>query len=88
MTAGALESYMIFGVQLHFRMFAWQGRREFRPDSRSHDEFTVSIDRDTTMYPTPQEKATVNEAEKLMVDIMARYDPSHDKYHGMRGRSW
>jgi len=26
--------------------------------------------------------AIVNEAEKLMVEIMARNDPSHDKYHG------
>jgi uncharacterized protein len=39
------------------------------------------------MYPTPQEKAIVNEAEKLMVEIMARYDPSHDKYHGTGGKS-
>jgi len=40
------------------------------------------------MYPTPQEKAIVNEAEKLMVEIMARYDPSHDKYHGRRGKRY
>jgi hypothetical protein len=34
------------------------------------------------MYPTPQEKAVIEEAEQMMVDTMARYDPSHDKYHG------
>ena len=35
-----------------------------------------------TMYPTPQEKAIIDEAEKIMVETMARYDPSHDQYHG------
>ena len=35
------------------------------------------------MYPSPKEELILNEAEKLMVDTMARYDPSHDKYHGM-----
>lgn len=34
------------------------------------------------MYPTPQEQAVIDAAEKIMVDTMARYDPSHDKYHG------
>jgi uncharacterized protein len=34
------------------------------------------------MYPTIQEKAIVDEAENIMVETMARYDPSHDKYHG------
>jgi uncharacterized protein len=34
------------------------------------------------MYPTIQEKAIADEAEKIMVEAMARYDPSHDKYHG------
>ena len=34
------------------------------------------------MYPTNQEKAIVNDAERVMIDTMARYDPSHDKYHG------
>jgi hypothetical protein len=34
------------------------------------------------MYPTIQEKAIADEAEKMMVETMARYDPSHDKYHG------
>lgn len=35
-----------------------------------------------TMYPSPQEKAVIDAAEKLMVETMARYDPSHDRYHG------
>jgi len=34
------------------------------------------------MYPSPQEELILNEAEKLMVETMGRYDPSHDKYHG------
>ncbi len=34
------------------------------------------------MYPTEQEKAVIEEAEKVMVDTMAKYDPSHDRYHG------
>ncbi|KAF9004055.1 hypothetical protein BDQ17DRAFT_1241883 [Cyathus striatus] len=38
------------------------------------------------MYPTPQEKAVVEAAEKIMIDTMARYDPSHDKYHVQRVR--
>ena len=38
----------------------------------------------TTMYPTPQEQAVINEAEKIMIETMARYDPSHDQYHGER----
>ncbi|TFK27533.1 hypothetical protein FA15DRAFT_666373 [Coprinopsis marcescibilis] len=36
------------------------------------------------MYPTPQEKAVIHEAEQIMVETMARYDPSHDKYHVYR----
>lgn len=38
----------------------------------------------TTMpaYPTKSEAAVIAAAEKLMVDTMARYDPSHDAYHG------
>ena len=36
------------------------------------------------MYPTPQEQAVINEAEKIMIETMARYDPSHDQYHGER----
>jgi uncharacterized protein len=34
------------------------------------------------MYPSPDEKVYIDEAEKLMVETMARYDPSHDAYHG------
>jgi uncharacterized protein len=34
------------------------------------------------MYPTIQEKAIVDEAERIMAQTMARYDPSHDVYHG------
>lgn len=36
------------------------------------------------MYPTPQEKVIIHEAEKIMIETMARYDPSHDQYHGER----
>jgi uncharacterized protein len=39
------------------------------------------------MYPSAQEKIILKEAEKLMVETMARYDPSHDKYHGRRSQS-
>ena len=34
------------------------------------------------MYPTQSEKAVVDAAEKLMTETMARYDPSHDAFHG------
>jgi len=34
------------------------------------------------MYPTPDEKVYIDAAEKLMIETMARYDPSHDAYHG------
>ncbi|KAF5340912.1 hypothetical protein D9758_012186 [Tetrapyrgos nigripes] len=34
------------------------------------------------MYPNADEKVYIDEAEKLMVETMARYDPSHDAYHG------
>jgi uncharacterized protein len=34
------------------------------------------------MYPTAQEKAVIAAAEKMMIDTMSRYDPSHDAYHG------
>jgi len=37
------------------------------------------------MYPTPQEQAIIHEAEKIMIQTMARYDPSHDRYHGESG---
>ena len=33
-------------------------------------------------YPTIEEAAVVAAAEKLMIETMARYDPSHDAYHG------
>ena len=36
----------------------------------------------TATYPTQQEAALVAVAEKLMLETMARYDPSHDAYHG------
>ena len=39
----------------------------------------------TRMYPTPQEQAIIHEAEKIMIETMARYDPSHDQYHGENG---
>ncbi len=38
------------------------------------------------MYPTEDEKIIIEAAEKLMVDTMARYDPSHDAYHGQQSR--
>lgn len=34
------------------------------------------------MYPDEHEAALVAAAEALMVETMARYDPSHDAYHG------
>lgn len=34
------------------------------------------------MYPTEAQKPVINAAEKYMEEIMARYDPSHDVYHG------
>ena len=33
-------------------------------------------------YPTESEAKVVEAAEKLMVETMARYDPSHDAFHG------
>jgi uncharacterized protein len=39
------------------------------------------------MYPTAQESAVIEAAEKMMVDTMARYDPSHDAYHGERDQN-
>ncbi|KDR75997.1 hypothetical protein GALMADRAFT_247206 [Galerina marginata CBS 339.88] len=38
------------------------------------------------MYPTIQEKAIVDATEKIMIETMARYDPSHDKHHVQRVR--
>jgi uncharacterized protein len=34
------------------------------------------------MYPSIQEQAALNAAENLMNEAMARYDPSHDAFHG------
>lgn len=34
------------------------------------------------MYPSSEEKEIVQVAEKLMIQVMSRYDPSHDKFHG------
>ena len=33
-------------------------------------------------YPNEKERAAIVAAEKLMVETMARYDPSHDAFHG------
>lgn len=35
------------------------------------------------MYPSSTEQLVLAAAEKLMVATMARYDPSHDMFHGM-----
>lgn len=36
----------------------------------------------TSTYPTREESAVIAAAEELMVKTMARYDPSHDAFHG------
>ena len=33
-------------------------------------------------YPTPEEAKVIAAAERLMEETMARYDPSHDAFHG------
>jgi len=38
------------------------------------------------MYPSATEQLALAAAEKLMVAIMTRYDPSHDVFHGMATR--
>ncbi|KAI0956105.1 hypothetical protein AcV7_006599 [Taiwanofungus camphoratus] len=38
------------------------------------------------MYPSVEEAAVIQAAEKLMVTTMARYDPSHDAFHVQRVR--
>ncbi|KAG2341770.1 hypothetical protein BDR05DRAFT_1001346 [Suillus weaverae] len=38
------------------------------------------------MYPNAQEQGALQAAEKLMHEIMARYDPSHDAFHVQRVR--
>ena len=45
------------------------------------DPFLCAVSMAAT-YPTKEEAALVAAAEKLMMDTMARYDPSHDAYHG------
>lgn len=34
------------------------------------------------MYPTAKDAAVINEAEKMMIETMSRYDASHDAFHG------
>ncbi len=36
----------------------------------------------TSTYPTKEESVVIAAAEELMVKTMARYDPSHDAFHG------
>ncbi|KAL0067881.1 hypothetical protein AAF712_005049 [Marasmius tenuissimus] len=38
------------------------------------------------MYPTVDERVYIDAAEKVMIETMARYDPSHDAYHVQRVR--
>ncbi|KAJ3852225.1 hypothetical protein EV368DRAFT_41491 [Lentinula lateritia] len=38
------------------------------------------------MYPSTDEKVYIDAAERLMVKVMARYDPSHDAFHVQRVR--
>ena len=33
-------------------------------------------------YPNEKERIAIAATEKLMVETMARYDPSHDAFHG------
>ena len=35
-------------------------------------------------YPTADEAKVIAAAEKLVEETMARYDPSHDNFHGTR----
>ncbi|KII85151.1 hypothetical protein PLICRDRAFT_116706 [Plicaturopsis crispa FD-325 SS-3] len=37
-------------------------------------------------YPTAEESAAIKAAEQLMIETMARYDPSHDAFHVQRVR--
>ena len=39
------------------------------------------------IYPTAKDIAIINEAEKIMIETMSRYDPSHDAFHGMQSSS-
>ena len=36
----------------------------------------------SVMYPTARERTVIDAAEEMMVEAMARYDSSHDAYHG------
>ncbi|KAF8825310.1 hypothetical protein HHX47_DHR7000343 [Lentinula edodes] len=38
------------------------------------------------MYPSTDEKVYIDAAERLMVKVMTRYDPSHDAFHVRRVR--
>ncbi|KAF8728299.1 hypothetical protein AX14_006828 [Amanita brunnescens Koide BX004] len=38
------------------------------------------------IYPTAKDIAIINEAEKIMIETMSRYDPSHDAFHVQRVR--
>ncbi|KAF7312491.1 HD domain-containing protein [Mycena indigotica] len=38
------------------------------------------------MYPSEQERVVIAEAEKVMQETMAKYDPSHDVFHVQRVR--
>ena len=37
----------------------------------------------TNLYPSEAESKVLNAAENLMEETMAKYDPSHDAYHGL-----
>ena len=50
--------------------------------SRAREEARTQLT--AIMYPTPDEEKVIAAAEKLMVETMTRYDPSHDAYHGER----
>lgn len=50
------------------------------PHHRRYLSLDMHIQED---YPNEQQRRVVQEAEKLMQETMARYDPSHDVYHGI-----
>jgi len=48
-----------------------------------NNDHTASTGTTTSeMYPNQMESAAIRAAERLMTQTMARYDPSHDVYHG------
>lgn len=49
---------------------------------RRLDAFPLGHFKSVSMYPTAQEAAIIAEAENMMKEAMARYDPSHDAFHG------